>query len=182
MALLLEEYRALRAEFGQRVAARVQLLGFAGILSAVLATAGGFRFDAPNLYVGMAVAVIGLWAWRTTNGAAQGLGRHLCDAEQRLNELAARACGAQTPPFTWERIRQRQRADDPRVVQFLRRIIGGGTSRHRTRPLIDILAEAGPRRRQAAHLTWLLDGHEWYTMRCPDCSQWALLAEGGKVT
>ncbi|MER6961679.1 hypothetical protein [Streptomyces sp. NPDC000618] len=52
MALLLEEYRALRAEFGQRVAARVQLLGFAGILSAVLAAAGGFRFDAQNLYVG----------------------------------------------------------------------------------------------------------------------------------
>jgi hypothetical protein len=48
MALLLEEHRALRAEFGQRVAARVQLLGFAGILSAVPATAGGFRFDAPG--------------------------------------------------------------------------------------------------------------------------------------
>ncbi|MFI1035148.1 hypothetical protein [Streptomyces sp. NPDC020951] len=89
MALLLEEYRALRAEFGQRVAARLQLLGFAGILSAVLATAGGFRFDAQNLYVGMAVAMIGLWAWRTTNGAAQRVGRHLCDVEQRLNEHCA---------------------------------------------------------------------------------------------
>ncbi|NGO47839.1 hypothetical protein [Streptomyces ureilyticus] len=27
-----------------------------------------------------------------------------------------------------------------------------------------------------------LAGREWYTMRCPDCSQWALLAEGGEVT
>jgi hypothetical protein len=27
-----------------------------------------------------------------------------------------------------------------------------------------------------------LVGREWYTMRCPNCSQWALLAEGGEVT
>ena len=124
MALLLEEYRTLRAEFGQRVAARVQLLGFAGILSAVLATAGGFRLDAPNLYAGLVVAVVGLWAWRMTNGAAQRLGRHLHDVEQRLNELAARTYGAQAPLFTWERIRQQQRTADPRLVQFLRRVFG----------------------------------------------------------
>lgn len=68
--------------------------------------------------------MIGPWVWRTTNGAAQRVGRRLCDVEQRLNELAARAYEAQTPPFTWERIRQRQRADDPRLVQFLRQIIG----------------------------------------------------------
>ncbi|MFF7550438.1 hypothetical protein ACFZCU_43475 [Streptomyces canus] len=124
IALLLEEYKVLRAGFAQRVAVRVHLLGFVGILVAVLAAASGFRLDSPNLYVGLGVSGLGLWAWRTTNGAAQRLGAHLHDVEQRLNELAAQAYGTPVPLLRWEGVRQRRRADDPRLVQLLRRIIG----------------------------------------------------------
>ncbi|MFI7406913.1 hypothetical protein ACIBW9_41735 [Streptomyces sp. NPDC049541] len=124
MALLLEEYRVLRTEFAQRVAVRVQLLGFVGILAAVLVSAGGFRLDEPYLYVGSGIGVIGLWAWRTTNGAAQRLGIHLYEVEKRLNKLASQAYGAQAPLFRWEGVRQRHRADAPRPVQLLRRTIG----------------------------------------------------------
>lgn len=47
--VLLEEYRALREEVTQRVAARMQMIGFAGVVSAVLVVANKFTFDGPSV-------------------------------------------------------------------------------------------------------------------------------------
>ena len=124
IALLLEEYKVLRAEFAQRVTVRVHLLGFVGVLAAVLVAAGGFRRDSATVYVAVGVGVLGLWAWRTTNGAAQRLGAHLQDVEQRLNELAARAYGARAAVFRWEGMRQRRRAQAPRLLRLVRSMMG----------------------------------------------------------
>lgn len=102
IAALFEEYRTLREEVTQRVAARMQLIGFAGAISALLAVSNTLTFSGPSIYIAvLALALAVLWL-RGTNLAIQRIGRHLRDIETRINTLAAQAWGSPCAILTWE--------------------------------------------------------------------------------
>ncbi len=100
--VLLEEYRALREEVTQRVAARMQMIGFAGVVSAVLVVANKFTFDGPSVYVAVLLLLLAVVWLRGINLAIQRIGRHLRVVEARINALAVRAWGSSETVLTWE--------------------------------------------------------------------------------
>ncbi|QIP83198.1 hypothetical protein GLX30_02900 [Streptomyces sp. Tu 2975] len=100
--VLLEEYRTLREEVTQRVAARMQMIGFAGAISALLVVSDSITFRGPNLYVAGLFLVLAVVWLRGTNLAIQRIGRHLRVVEARVNALAARAWGSSEHLLTWE--------------------------------------------------------------------------------
>lgn len=99
---LFEEYKALREEITQRVAARMQMIGFAGVISALFAVSNKITFSAPTVYVALLVLVLAVLWLRGTNLAIQRIGRHLRDVEARINLLGAEAWGSTAAILTWE--------------------------------------------------------------------------------
>jgi hypothetical protein len=102
IAALFEEYRTLREEATQRVAARMQMIGFAGIISALLAVSNKITLNAPTVYVAILVLVLAVLWLRGTNLAIQRIGRHLRGVEARINQLAAQAWHSPSDLLTWE--------------------------------------------------------------------------------
>ena len=109
IAALFEEYRTLREEVTQRVAARMQMIGFAGIISALLAVSDNVTFGAPSVYVALLVLLLAVLWVRGTNVAIQRLGRHLRGVEARINALAVEAWGTPDALLTWESTAQEGR-------------------------------------------------------------------------
>lgn len=101
MALLLEEYRALRAEQLAHIGIRGNLLAFGGIavvLAAGLKGAGGTAF-----WIAMLCALLlGGRFYASRIAAMTRLGAHLADIERRLNSLAETAYGCSSPLLSWE--------------------------------------------------------------------------------
>ncbi|MFB7286745.1 hypothetical protein [Actinacidiphila glaucinigra] len=102
IAALFEEYRALREEVTQRIAARMQMIGFAGIVSALFAVSTKLTFGTPSIYIAVLVLLLAVLWLRGTNLAIQRLGQHLRSVEARINALAAQAWGAPDELLTWE--------------------------------------------------------------------------------
>lgn len=102
IATLFEAYRTLREEVTQRVASRMQMIGFAGIISALLAVTNEFSFDAPAVYIAVLVVLLAVLWLRGFNRAIQRIGRHLRVLEQRINALATQAWGTPDALLTWE--------------------------------------------------------------------------------
>ncbi|WP_328665861.1 hypothetical protein OG905_02115 [Streptomyces sp. NBC_00322] len=100
--VLFEEYRALREEVTQRVAARMQMIGFAGVVSALLVVADNFTFGGPSVCVAVLVLLLAVVWLRGINLAIQRIGRHLRGVEARINTLASQAWGSSEGILTWE--------------------------------------------------------------------------------
>jgi hypothetical protein len=110
IALLLEEYRALRAESVQRVANRMQMVTILGILAAIsTVSSDNFSFTSPGIYAAACVVGVAAFWIRHNNRAVQRIGRHLRLVEERIHQLANRAYGSQQPLLSWELTRQAQR-------------------------------------------------------------------------
>ena len=109
IALLLEEYRALRAESVQRVANRMHMVGILGVVAAILSVSGDTSMTALDVYVAVGVAGLGTFWMRHNNRAIQRVGRQLRLVEERISRLAGTAYGAEDALLTWERTRQEQR-------------------------------------------------------------------------
>ncbi|SEN16346.1 hypothetical protein [Actinacidiphila rubida] len=111
IAALLEEYRTLREEITQRISARMQLIGFAGIISALLAASDHLTYTSPSPYVSALTLLLAVLWVRGSNQAIQRIGRHLRGIEERINALAAQAWQSPEPLLTWETsIQSRRRA------------------------------------------------------------------------
>ncbi|MET9012914.1 hypothetical protein ACWC4C_08915 [Streptomyces olivaceoviridis] len=102
IATLFEEYRTLREEVTQRVASRMQMIGFAGVISALLAVSNKLTFSAPTVYIAVMVLLLAVLWLRGFNRAIQRIGRHLRALETRINTLATQAWGAPDALLTWE--------------------------------------------------------------------------------
>ncbi|MGW7382801.1 hypothetical protein [Streptomyces sp. NPDC054794] len=102
IAALFEEYRTLREEVTQRVAARMHMIGFAGVISALLAASNKITFAGPTLYVAAVALLLALLWLRGINLAIQRIGTHLRGVEARINELASLAWGTPDAILTWE--------------------------------------------------------------------------------
>ncbi|MFE6128240.1 hypothetical protein ACFQ6Q_08175 [Streptomyces sp. NPDC056437] len=122
--VLLEEYRALREEVTQRVAARMQMIGFAGVVSAVLVVANKFTFDGPSVYVAVLLLLLAVVWLRGINLAIQRIGRHLRVVEARINALAVRAWGSSETVLTWETDIQTRRVQVRGVALRSGRLLG----------------------------------------------------------
>ncbi|MEJ8632686.1 MULTISPECIES: hypothetical protein [Streptomyces] len=122
--VLLEEYRALREEVTQRVAARMQMIGFAGVVSAVLVVANKFTFDGPSVYVAVLLLLLAVVWLRGINLAIQRIGRHLRVVEARINALAVRAWGSSETVLTWETDIQTRRVHVRGVALRSGRLLG----------------------------------------------------------
>lgn len=114
ISALFEEYRTLREEITQRVAARMQMIGFAGIISALLVTSNHLSTHSASIYVSALVLLVAVVWIRGTNLAIQRIGRHLRVVEARINVLAAQAWGTPDGILTWET-----------AIQDKRRLVGG---------------------------------------------------------
>lgn len=122
IALLMREYDALRDEVTQRIAARTQIAGFAGVIAALLSAGGGVSPDRPNLYIIIATVVVALIWWRDSNQGIQRLGRHLREIENEVNRLTAHMYGRQA--LTWETRRHAGRREERPVWRLVGRIGG----------------------------------------------------------
>jgi hypothetical protein len=100
--LLLEEYRTLRDEVNHRVGGRMQMIGFAGVISALLVASDDWDIGTGNFYIAALVLVIAALWLRGINRAIQRIGKHLRQIEERVNALAPRACGSAEDVLTWE--------------------------------------------------------------------------------
>jgi hypothetical protein len=124
IALLMREYESLRAEISGRIGARMQILGFSGVIAAVIAT-GDLSPHKPNLYLAGISVVLGLIWLRDINQGIQRISRHLREVEKEVNRLSTRAYGSS--PLSWETNRHIDRQGES-VWNFIGRI-GGWTIR-----------------------------------------------------
>ena len=124
ISALFEEYRSLREEASQRVAARMQLIGFAGIISALLAVTSKLTVNAPTVYTAVLVLVLAVLWLRGINLAIQRIGRHLRGVEARINQLAAEAWGSPVDVLTWETSIQTRRQQMSGVSGWVGRLGG----------------------------------------------------------
>ncbi|MFD3440647.1 hypothetical protein ACFWU3_24420 [Streptomyces sp. NPDC058685] len=122
--VLLEEYRALREEVTQRVAARMQMIGFAGVVSALLVVTNKFTFDGPSMYVALLLLLLAVVWLRGINLAIQRIGRHVRVVEARINALAAQAWGSSESILTWETDIQTRRVQVRGVALRSGRLLG----------------------------------------------------------
>ncbi|MEU9984384.1 hypothetical protein [Streptomyces sp. NPDC050856] len=126
IALLMREYESLRTEVAHRVAARMHILGFSGVVAALIAT-GGLSPHKPNVYLAGVTVLLGLVWLRESNQGIQRIGRHLPDVEREVNRPSARAYGGSA--LSWETHRHRGRQQERPVWRFIGRI-GGWTGRN----------------------------------------------------
>ncbi|MEU5255143.1 hypothetical protein [Streptomyces longwoodensis] len=124
ITLLLEEYRTLREEIIHRVAGRMQMIGFAGIISALLVVSDRLNFDAPGFYVAVLVLIVALLWLRGINRAIQRIGHHLRQLEARINDLAAAGYGSTSPVLSWETSAQNNRMRVRGVPGYVGRLGG----------------------------------------------------------
>ncbi|WP_329296314.1 hypothetical protein [Streptomyces sp. NBC_01455] len=124
IALLMREYESLRAEIAQRVASRMQILGFSGVIAAIVVGAGG---SSHRLYVAVFTVALGVLWLRDCNHGIQRIGKHLRDVEEEVNRLATRAYGSSA--LSWETKRHVGRQHEQPGWRLLGRL-GGWTGRH----------------------------------------------------
>jgi hypothetical protein len=87
----------------------MQMIGFAGIVSALLAVSDKFSFGAPTVYITVLVLLLAVLWLRGFNRAIQRIGRHLRGLEERINALAVQAWGTPDALLTWETETQDER-------------------------------------------------------------------------
>ncbi|MFG2135520.1 hypothetical protein [Streptomyces sp. NPDC048650] len=126
IALLLREYDTLRAEITQRISARTQIAGFAGVISAVVAGSGGLSLRGPNVYIALVIVAFSLVWWRDSNQGILRLGRHLRMLEEQVNALTGQLYGR--PVLSWEVNRQTERRAERRAWRLIGRL--GGWNPH----------------------------------------------------
>ncbi|NEY32011.1 hypothetical protein GTU99_07325 [Streptomyces sp. PRKS01-65] len=127
IALLMREYESLRAEIAQRVASRMQILGFSGVIAALVMGAGGVSLHEPSAYIAVATLLLGVLWLRDCNQGIQRIGKHLRDVEEQVNRLARRAYGSGA--LSWETKRHVGRQHERPVWRLLGRL-GGWTGRN----------------------------------------------------
>jgi len=128
IALLLEEYRALRAETTQRLTARIQVTGFIGVVVALLAATSDLTFRKPNLYFAFALTAVAWYWWHTMASGMYKVANQLQRLEENMNRLAVRAygiTGVSKGPFTWEMMLHEERSAEGRWVHWLAGLTGG---------------------------------------------------------
>jgi hypothetical protein len=124
ISLLLEEYKALRAEVTQRIATRAQIAGLGGVMAALLVASTKPSLQSVTAY-GVAIVVLVGWLWwRDASRGLQRVADHLCMVERRLNRLAREVYGVAEDVFTWEQVRREQRAREGRATQAFGRLGG----------------------------------------------------------
>lgn len=105
IALLLEEYRTLRAEIVSRHSDRAQLLAFSAAATGLIAS--GRPPVVASIIVGV-VAVCGLGYWLSSNHGIQYVASHVAELETKINQLAAHAYGvSEDGPLGWENAQAR---------------------------------------------------------------------------
>lgn len=124
IAALFEEYRTLREEVALRVASRMHMIGFAGVISALLAVSNRLTFGALNLYIAGLVLILAVLWLRGVNLAIQRIGRHLRGVEARINALAAQAWATPDDILTWETRIQAGRRKVRRLPRWVSRLGG----------------------------------------------------------
>ncbi|GGR46742.1 hypothetical protein WEB32_02280 [Streptomyces netropsis] len=122
IALRMKEYESLRAEVTQRVNARQQIAGFAGVISALLSTGSGFALGSWKLYLAVMIMGLAVLWLRDSNQAIQRIGVHLQHIEDDVNQLSQEIYGRSA--LSWETRRQRQR-DREKTVWKLGGSAGG---------------------------------------------------------
>ncbi|MFE5923559.1 hypothetical protein [Streptomyces sp. NPDC056468] len=127
IALLMREYESLRAEITQRITSRMQILGFSGVIAALVAGTGGVSLHRPAAYIAVATLLLGVLWLRDCNQGIQRIGKHLRDVEEEVNRLATRAYGSSA--LSWETKRHVGRQHE-RPVWRLIGWLGGWTGRH----------------------------------------------------
>lgn len=125
VALLMREYETLRSEIVQRVASRMNILGFGGVIIALVAS-GGLSPQRPNVYIAGAAVLLGVIWLRDTNHTIQALSRHLRDLEHRVNTLSIQVYGSHV--LSWETARHASQMQESSLWRLTGRI-GGWTSR-----------------------------------------------------
>lgn len=101
IGLLLEEYRALRSEIDQRIAARATLMGF---LAAGAAFIVGSHRTVLTWIAGAVVLVILLAVWGSSTAMLGRIGKRTRKLEKQINLLAKEAYGLSGTPtlLQWE--------------------------------------------------------------------------------
>ncbi|MFC8920488.1 hypothetical protein ACFT5C_32605 [Streptomyces sp. NPDC057116] len=127
IALLMREYESLRLEVTHRVTSRMQVLGFTGVIAALVGGTGGVSLDSPSAYVAVATLLLGVLWLRDCNQGIQRIGKHLRDVEDEVNRLSRRAYGSGA--LSWETKRHVGRQRERPVWRLLGRL-GGWTGRH----------------------------------------------------
>ena len=129
ISLLLEEYKTLRAEITQRLTARIQVAGFTGAVSAVLAASSNLSLRRPNLYVAVFLLGFAWYWWREMSSGIYRIAPQLRRLERDMNRLAARAyeMTGSYGPFSWETMQHDQRLSAGRAVR-LRASLGGSVA------------------------------------------------------
>lgn len=121
IALLMREYESLRTEVAERVSSRMQVLGYSGVIAALLAT-GGLSLHKPNLYLSVAAILLGLLWLRDCNQGIQRIGAHLREVEAEVNRRSTRAFGSSA--LSWETRRHTRRQQERRAWRSLGRLGG----------------------------------------------------------
>jgi hypothetical protein len=107
IALLLEEYRTLRAEQISHLGTQGSMLAFGGVavvLVAGLKGTGGAAFWVAVL----SALVLGSYFYWSRVAAMVRLGRRISDIERRLNSLAETAYECSAPVLTWETLQREE--------------------------------------------------------------------------
>ena len=124
IALLLEEYRQLRTEIGNRFTTRSQVLSLVSVAVAVVLASGvlpGARWPSVGLLV-----LIGYGWWFLANRNAVQVAKRIRRLEIEIDALAQQAYGVSVPPLRWEVTAFRRRATSGPVLRFLLAAMGWG--------------------------------------------------------
>jgi hypothetical protein len=100
--LLLEEYRALRSEIDQRIAARSTLVGFLAAGAAFIVGSRSVLVTWVSVTVFLIIVVV---VWGSSSSMLGRLGRRIRALEEQLNLLAKTAYGLSDTPslLQWEK-------------------------------------------------------------------------------